>query len=336
MDEKFRTIYLENAWPALVTKTARTRFREAGWSVDGNWLNNVNLSPSHRVILAAPAHFDGASLVNPSNFPNSRVWSHLIFPDDLVGWNYQESKYAMKPDSEFIPLLESAPILSNSYFTLNLALETYGGLICSDREVSYLPIEFYLINSISKQNRSDSQRIRVLWNHMWRSDKGVLEAFCLIDQISKIYADVEFHILRDNDWGSNPDTEIVKEKAKNVLTQLRMRENVYFHQKFPYQDIESYWRFLATQDIGFSVSPHESFGLSMLEQQAAGVSIVVPNRQAYPEIHKGALITDQVGDGISTLIENRLMRLEISQLGKDNANRFNADDWANRIISTVS
>lgn len=338
MKENEKSLYITNAWGNLVTETARSHFQNQGWKVDGNWLNSKDISPTHKVILAAPAYFDGAVIVYPKDFPSSRIFAHLLYPDELVGWDFQSQKYKMKRQNDFIPLLEESSILSPSSFTLDLALSTYGELINPERHITYLPVEFDKIQKIRTETTTSERRFvtRVLWNHMWRSDKGVLEALNVINQLSARYPNVEFWIGREESWGGNPDVNSIKRDAQPILSQLRSKDNVFFQSSFRTNKVMDYWRFLAQFDIGFSTSPQEGFGLSMLEQAAAGVACVLPPREAYPEIHPKALLTKNIAEGISELIENPLRRREISQGGIENALRFNAEDWAERILERIS
>ncbi len=338
MKEKDKTLYIANAWGSLVTETAYKYFESLGWQIDGNWLNRKDISPLHRIILAAPAYFDGAVIIYPKNFPSSRIFAHLLYPDELVGWDFQTQKYKMEKQREFVQLLEESPIFSSSNFTLDLVLSTYGGLVNQERYITYLPVEFHKINRLRAETstREKESTTRVLWNHMWRSDKGFIQALEIIDQLSSRYPQVEFWIGRDGSWGGNPDVDFIKRQAQKILLQLRSKENVFFQPSFRSSKAIDYWRFLTQFDIGFSVSPQEGFGLSMLEQASAGIACVLPPREAYPEIHPQGLITENIAEGISDLIENPSKRKEISQKGIENASRFNAENWAKKILALIS
>lgn len=336
MSESQKSLYISNAWESLVTDTARRYMENAGWTVDGNWLNNKNISPLYKVILAAPAHFDGALVAYPKDFPSSKVFAHLLYPDEVVGWDFGSNNYKRKSQEYFTQLLQGVPILSHSQFTLELVASTYGYLN-QDRSITYLPVEFDNIQKTKKEATKDLNKpTRVLWNHMWRSDKGIVEALAAIDELSLSYERVEFFVGRQDSWGENPDVAVVKNKCKDLLNALRNRKNVYFHQGFRSSTLTEYWKFLSQFDVGFSLSHQEGFGLSMLEQASAGIACVMPRREAYPEIHAGGLITENVVGGIAELIENSEKRKEISQSCQDNANRFNAQDWAKTILQKIS
>lgn len=337
MSEIGKSVYISNAWRNLVTETAHKRFEENGWAVDGNWLNGENITSLHKVILAAPAHFDGALIIYPEDFPESKTFAHLLYPDEMVGWNFQNGTYLKEQQKSFIPLLENSPVLSHSKYTLELAASTYGKSLNQTRQITHLPIEF---NKIQKTTSDVSPRgngkTRVLWNHMWRSDKDVNTALTSVDQLSSTYKEVDFYIGRENSWGSNPDVNSVKNQAQSTLDRLHDKTNVYFQPSFSSKNMVDYWRFLSNFDIGFSVSTQEGFGLSMLEQASAGIACVMPPTGAYPEIHPGGLLTQNVAEGISELIENPVSRRNISESGIENALKFNAEDWADKILIRIS
>lgn len=338
MKESDKTLYIANAWRSLVTETAHSQLEKQGWEIDGNWLNGKDLSPVHKVILAAPAYFDGAVIVYPRDFPSSRIFAHLLYPDELVGWDFQLQRYTREKQSRFVPLLEESPILSHSNFTLDLAVSTYGVLLNQERSVTHLPIEFTKIQNTKTDFLTDKRETvtRVLWNHMWRSDKGITDALSVINELSTRYPSVEFWIGREESWGGNPDVDFIKQQSQQVLHQLRGRNNVFFQPGFKSSKAIDYWRFLTQFDIGFSVSHQEGFGLSMLEQAAAGIACVLPPKEAYPEIHPEGLLTENVAEGISELIENPSRRREIAQKGTENASKFSAEDWAERILKKIS
>lgn len=335
MSKTSRSIYVANAWKTLITTTAIQYFEINGYFVDGNWINNRPFSEAHNIVLLAPAHFNDAVILNPYNHLTTRFFSHLLFPDELVGWDRMTNKYLMQQNKEFIPLLECAPILSQSKYTLRLASDAYQDNLHSRREVTHLPIEFNSIRDIANEEKTGMgvRPIRVVWSHMWRSDKGFLEALGIIEQLSRVYRNIEFVVGRAYFWGG-PDVEELKQKTASLLDVLQRRNNVRFQSQIPMKNVVGYWRSLVAYDIGFSVSHHEGFGLGMLEQATAGIACVVPNREAYIELQAG-LVTDNIAEAIAELIDNPIKRVEIAQKGCEAASRFNAEDWARRILSII-
>lgn len=335
--DKNKNLYIANTWKSLITKTAYQYFAHKGWTIDGNWLNNENVLKKHNRIIAVPAFFDNAIIINPSSYPFSNIYTYLLYPDETVGWNFKTNNYKKIVFKEFVPMLKECPILSHSQFTLKLVASIYKDSLNTDRKICYLPIEFSQIYSLNNKLRNKTRnKIRVLWNHMWRSDKGFLEALKIIEKLSNNYSNIEFIIGRKNKWGSNPDVYKLKIQTKELLIRLAHRNNVSFQENFKTEEITQYWHFLTTFDIGFSTSYQEGFGLSMLEQAAAGIACVLPRRECYSEIHNGSLITNNIEAGLSELIENTKKRKEIMQGGLENAAKYNAEDWAGRILKIIN
>lgn len=334
MKEQHKTLYLANISEEHISCTGRELLEREGWQIDGNWINGAQFSDNYKVILLASAQFGDAFIFTYKELKGSRVFNYLLFPDELVGWDCEGKRYIKRPTLFFKDVLYSFPVLSSSEFTLKLVVDTYKDSVNKERQVSYLPIEFQKIRHEAARLTKDSKRVTVLWNHMWRSDKGFPEAMSIIERLSRQYPEVEFHIGRDEKWGLRPDVPKIKSQTRPILNILSRRENIFLHRQF--KDPRDYWQFISSFDIGFSVSFHEGFGLSMLEQAAAGLACVLPNRESYPEIHKGALITENVAEGIATLIEDSLKRLEISQSCIENARRFNAEEWTTRLSQIIS
>jgi glycosyltransferase involved in cell wall biosynthesis len=281
-------------------------------------------------MLMAPADFSNAVYFYPQDFSSAKIYPYLLFPDRLVGWDYVNKKYLLKPIRKNEILFERSqlPVLSHSHFTLALTRVTYSQI--RHARVTYLPIDFETIRSISKAKKP---WLKVLWNHMWRSDKGVVEAFNTINKLSDRYPDVEFHIGQNEQWGIHPDKEKIKDAVRPTLNQLRKKENVFFIAKIKRQ--RDYFAFLRQFDIGFSCSYHEGFGLSMLEQAAAGIACIVPNRECYPEIFQGALsaVPYRIGQYISALIENRQFRETVSESCQESASKYDVGQWVSCMLS---
>lgn len=336
MPELEKSLYIANAWRSMVTDTARKNFETNGWRVDGNWLNKKDLNPLYDVILVAPAYFNTAILIHPKDYPSSKIFSYLIYPDEIVGWDFEKNTYRKEKQKTFVPLLKDTPVLSESRFVLDLVSSVYGNQLNPRREITFLPVEFNQIYlEKTKAVISSNKPLKVLWNHMWRGDKGFEEALTLIDDLSERYSNVEFWIARNNLWGNDLNISNLKEQTSGLLFRLRTKSNVFFQANFGFNRTLEYWRFLTNFDIGFSVSHHEGFGLGMLEQAAAGIACVMPPRQSYPEIHSGGLITDNVAKGIASLIENPKQLKIVSQKSQENASRFNAEDWAKNILKII-
>lgn len=323
-------LYLANAWPEVISERGLKIFNTHDWEVSGNWLDQKDPTGGYAVMLMAPADFNNAVYFYPQDFPSAKVYPHLLFPDRLVGWDYVRRKYLFKPIRKNEILFERSqlPVLSHSHFTLALTRVTYSQI--RDARVTYLPIDFETIRRIPK---AVNARLKVLWNNMWRSDKGVVEAFNIINTLSDNYPDVEFHVGQNQQWGIHPDKEKIKDAVTPILNQFREKDNVFFTAKIKRET--DYFAFLRQFDIGFSCSYHEGFGLSMLEQGAAGIACVVPNRECYPEIFRGALlaIPYRIDKYIATLIENRQFRETVSEFCQEWASRYDVQRWVDDMLS---
>lgn len=334
MLRKNRKLYLANVWPELITEKGVKLFGERGWIVSGNWLDGSKPNIKEDVIILAPASFDGALTLLPRYFPNSKIFLHLLFPDELVGWDLKSRKYLEKPNQKFIDLFsdKSLPIFSHSNFTTRLVLKTYPTIRKSRIKTTYLPVD---VTTIINTPVRRGEKVKVLWNHAWRSDKGVLEAFEAVNTLTDKFPNVDFYIGKNRRWGSREDVEVIRLKAKPFLKSLKTKQNIYFVDTFDKH--EDYLAFLRSFDIGFSTSYHEGFGLSMMEQAAAGVACVVPKKEVYPEVLPGALLysSGELEKSISKIIEDKELRKQISRQCIDNATKYKVEDWVDKVLFEI-
>ncbi len=319
-----KRLYLANFWPEMISERGLNIFNTHDWEVSGNWIDQKEPTDAYDVMLMAPADFNNAVYFYPQDFSSAKTYPYLLFPDRLIGWDYGRRKYLFKPIRKNEILFERSqlPVLSHSYFTLALNRVTYSQI--GDARVTYLPIDFETIRSIS---RVKNARLKVLWNNMWRSDKGVIEAFKIINMLSERYPTVDFYIGQNEEWGIHPDKEKIKQAVTPILNQLRKKDNIFFTSKLKRQ--RDYFVFLRQFDIAFSCSYHEGFGLGMLEQGAAGIACVVPNRECYPEIFQGALLAVpyRIDQYIATLIESHHFRETVSESCQEWASRYDIGKW---------
>jgi hypothetical protein len=73
----------------------------------------------------------------------------------------------------------------------------------------------------------------------------------------------------------------------------------------------------------------------MLEQGAAGIACIVPNREYYPEIFQGALLAVpyRIGQYVFTLIDNRQFRETVSESCQESASRYDVGQWVDCMVS---
>jgi glycosyltransferase involved in cell wall biosynthesis len=173
---------------------------------------------------------------------------------------------------------------------------------------------------------------------MWRLDKNFLGAIKIIENLASDYKNVGFYIGRKNSWGDlvysppylrkeyNEFCKIVKRKALN---------NIFLIKSMPQP---KYWEFISCMDIGFSVSYHESFGISMLEQAAAGIACVMPNELSYKEVfkrYKGLVDRERIQTTIELLIKDKNLRQKLQQDARKCASKFKIENTIAKLIKLL-
>lgn len=326
-----KNIYFANIWPQIITERGIQLFKQSGFSISGNWLDESrDLYSAHKIIFPY-ANFGDAIIIPESDLKiRKKTISYILFPDACVGWDYKNNHYLNQKSKILTESFKLSPkILSHSVFSLEVLRKVYGSI---DATVVPLGVD---IKSIRSFPRGKHQRLNLLWNHMWRSDKGTLEAFGIISQLAKKYPHVEFLIGQSGTWGERSNSIQYKELCQPIIGRLRSQPNVRFLERFRSQS--DYWRLLRQVDIGFSTSFHEGFGLSIMEQEAAGMACVVPNNEVYPELHTGCLIVDRakIIEGLECLIENSQIRGEVGFACEENSFKYDISAWVKHIIANL-
>lgn len=324
-----KELYLANMWPQIVTEKGVKLFEHNGFNTSGNWLNgNNDYTHADRIVLPY-ADFGKPVLITEAT---PELWqktiSYILFPDSLVGWDFEKKCYSYRKNEDAEKILRrSAKRLSHSNYSSELVRVTYG--------VNNLTIPLGIDSDSIKSREADKHKgLKVLWNHMWRSDKGTAEAFDIISDLAPKYPQVEFWIGQTNTWDVRDGQSFV-EKCGPKLKRLQSTNNVNFFKRIKNQN--EYWSWINRVDISFSTAFQEGFGLSMMEQEAAGIACVVPNEEAYPELHGGCLIVDRekLSDGLEFLIQNPTERRSISQSCKDGASKYDTSVWVKKIVKQL-
>lgn len=321
-----KELYLANMWPQIVTEKGVKLLERHGFNTSGNWLSgNNDYTHADRIVLPY-ADFGKPVLITEAE---PELWqktiSYILFPDSLVGWDFGKKCYSYRKNGNAEEILQrSIKRLSHSNYSSELVRVTYG--------VSNLTVPLGIdSDSIKAREVEQHKGLRVLWNHMWRSDKGIAEAFDIIFDLAIKYPHVEFWIGQINTWDVRDGQSFI-EKCDQKLKQLQNTDNVKFFNRIKNQ--KEYWSWISQVDISFSTAFQEGFGLSMMEQEAAGSACVVPNAEAYPELHGGCLIVDRAKliDGLEFLIQNPIERRSISQSCKDGASKYDTSIWVEKIV----
>ena len=326
-----KELYLANMWPQMVTERGVRLFEQNGFETSGNWLNKkVNYQNADKIVLPY-ADFGQPILITEAT-PElwGKVVSYILFPDSLIGWDHEKRKYLFQknPKAEQI-LLKSPNKLSHSKFSSQLADTTYGYM-------QNVTIPLGVDTDSIKNSVADKHNgLRVLWNHMWRSDKGTYEAFDLISDLAPKYPNVEFWIGQTDTWETQRDKASFRQQCESKLKTLQNMGNVRFFNRI--RDQKEYWSWLNQADIGFSTAFQEGFGLSMMEQEAAGIACVIPNAEVYPELHVGCLIVERpkLSEGLQVLLEDPNKRKFISQGCVDNASKYDTSIWVKSLTDQL-
>ena len=325
--KEMKELYLANMWPQIVTQKGVALLEQHGFKTSGNWLNrSVNYAYADRIVLPY-ADFGRPILITEAT-PKlwKKVISYILFPDSVVGWDAENNRYLHEKNMDAEQVLsKSHKKLSHSNFSSRLVNEAYG--------IENITVPLGIdTDGIRGSIRDKHTGLRVLWNHMWRSDKGTYEAFDIISKLASKYPKIEFWIGQTNTW-SDRDMVTFKQRCEPRLKDLQNLDNVRFFDRI--KDQKEYWAWLSQVDISFSTAFQEGFGLSMMEQEAAGIACVVPDAEVYPELHAGCLIVNRskLSQGLQFLIEDPDKRKFISQSCMDNASKHDTSAWVKSLIN---
>lgn len=323
-----KTVFMEDVWEEIITRRGLELFLGKGINLKSNLFktNPVKIENLKHVdlIVATNPQLKILKIAEEYNIPTI---FYALFPDLITGWDYNKNEYKKGLVKGFEKKITQVDkILVNSLYTKKLLGKRLSS--CHNISTCYLGIDFDSISKISKKVSRTKNRTKILWNHMWRKDKGFIDALSTVLALAKKYPKVEFHIGRREDWGGGNLKEIKKfyQYFLNQLDKYNIR-NVFISDKFEAQ--EDYWNFLSTFDVSFSCSPHETFGISMLEQQAAGIACVVPKQEVYKEVHKGSFQVpiQDIGKGLEELINDKNKLHNVSKACVKNAKKYNIDTF---------
>lgn len=330
-------VYFEGAWDEIISARGFKLFKKNGILLFGDSFYkersfSLEKTPYPDLIIATNPNLNALNFGVLNNIP---VIYYTIFPDQIIGWNFERNQYKFKISKKFKDNLQlSKKVLVNSDYSLELIKRAWPEFVDLNPSLCYLGIDATSIGKVMpKQNR---ESINVLWNHMWRKDKGFKEALEIILELAKDYSNVNFIIGRKDDWDPRGDKG---EKKSYLLFLKKIKEsglnNVHFKKT---SEVYEYWKLLKTINIAFSTSYHETFGLSILEQEAAKIATVLPNIEAYPEVHKGSMLVDykEIKNSIQKLINNTELRSKVREDCFKNAQSYNIDNFVitlSRIIT---
>lgn len=330
-------LYLANVWNELFAERGLSALDSLFGSTVGNWLAGSRRADLEAVqpdfVVVAPANFDQPldQLAVLSRTKFVLVW--VLFPGDLLGWDFCRYEYGRSVNQRWALPVSKFRVAANSSMTAS-ALRLAG----VESEVCPLGVDTKSIGErLNGRSVPGYSSTTVLWNHQWRTNKGVVTAFKVILRLAASFPNVQFYLGRCEQWGDDPEPvedrrEAYEEFQRSVVA--RDLQNICVLQEFVNQ--EDYWSLLASVDIAFSCSREESFGVGMLECAAARIACVVPQLGAYPEVLPGAYFVEgptprSLVDGVGALIIDRDLRARVADACYENAQRYDVVDSAQNL-----
>ena len=118
-----------------------------------------------------------------------------------------------------------------------------------------------------------SQAIHLVWAARWEHDKNPAGLLEILRGLSEQAIDFRLSVIGESFRQQPPEfNQIHSEFGRQIE-----------HWGFQ-PDLDAYWNVLHAGDVIVSTALHEFYGLSILEGLAAGMTAILPNRLAYPEI----------------------------------------------------
>ncbi len=127
----------------------------------------------------------------------------------------------------------------------------------------------------------------------------------------------------------------IDDLLKIVNCKLKIKELGYVSE-------EEKWQLLAGADIFLFPSFYEGFGLPVLEAQTVGVPVVTSYGSCLPEIAgQGALFVNpanpaQIAEAVKQVIDDKLLRDKLIQLGYANVKRFDWEKCARETLKVLT
>ncbi len=130
----------------------------------------------------------------------------------------------------------------------------------------------------------------------------------------------------------------IKEEQLHLLNRLGIRGSVEYIGFIPEEDLPA----LYSSAIALAIpSLFEGFGLPALEAMACGTPVIAANATSLPEVVGDAALlidphsTNSIKNAIESLIDNKILRAQLSQRGLVQAKKFNWDKTFNIVESVI-
>lgn len=334
-------VYFVNIWDELMSERG-LRLLEQRCILRGNWLSGRRWSSlgvfKPDIIIYAPTSSEKGLNLPPEYLKTTPTILWILYPDYILGWNFKKQQFKYHIPNNLKQQFKAAKLLlTNSLYTKQ-NLEKILPYSVFNFKNCYLGIDTKGIRSFSKQNPWSHNNLSVLWNHMWRIDKNFHGALEIIKNLAAKYKNVNFYIGRKEQWGNkkySPPWLIKKYKKIRKWILKNSVNNIFFVKTMSHIN---YFKFLNKMDIAFSVSYQETFGISMLEQAAAGLACIVPNKLVYPEIFKnypGLVARTNIIQEIKSVIENPSKMIQFQLNTSLLAESFDIEKTINQLLKFI-
>ena len=115
--------------------------------------------------------------------------------------------------------------------------------------------------------------LQITWAARWEHDKDPAGLLKVLSGLQAHQSEFELHIIGEQYSEIPTEFDTIKDQFESQISTWG-----YLPER------TDYWRVLNQSDVIVSTAVHEFFGISVCEGLAAGLTAILPNRLAYPEI----------------------------------------------------
>lgn len=337
------TLFLANIFDWLLSNRGLELLEQRFGAVRGNWLHPPRTQPQPKVgdrILLNPSTMDTVVTPAQAAAKASQVVAWVLFPDQAVGWDFAQHRFLnVCQEVAAEARRASSDLHANSEFTRRLLRRAN---VHDDAPIIPLGVDLGGIERASREaQRNGDDVVHVYWGHMWRTQKDPEKAMEILRAVADACPRVRITIGRAHSWGppehSPPEFQ---SRLLNAIDGLGEFAPSRVQVRETYEDSTDYWRFMGSVDISFSCSREETFGLALMEHEAAGVACVAPDSMCYPETHTGAMLVSDdrksIADAVIALVNSPQLRARTQAACLLNAQRYSVDRMIAKICDAFT
>ena len=179
-------------------------------------------------------------------------------------------------------------------------------------------IEYAKIQSIKV---SKSVTPRILWNHRWEYDKGLMEFISFSQKLQEEGMQFELLML-------GKGREKFLDRNPKILDSLKNHIVIDDH----IEDKEEYFAKIKSSHLLPVFSKHDFFGVSVVEAIAAGVHPLLPNRLAYPEHISPQNFPGCYYNSESELLQKTKDLFHTNKFSSSTSENMSKYDWESNVI----